>query len=44
MTILLRDHARPLREKLGELWQRFSTYLLEEYEFEYGGYTRPILP
>jgi hypothetical protein len=41
MTVLIRDHARPLREKLGNLWKRFSTYLLAEYEFEYGAIHPP---
>jgi len=41
MTLLLRDYARPLRQKLGELWQQTSTYLLQEYEVEYGAIHPP---
>jgi len=41
MTLLLREHAQPLRQKLGQLWQQLSTYLLQEYEFEYGAIHPP---
>jgi len=41
MALLVREHARPLRQKLGELWHKFSTYLLQEYEFEYGAIHPP---
>ncbi len=40
MALLLQQYARPKRSKLGDLWQREGTYLLDEYQYEY----RPMHP
>jgi len=41
MRLLIEKFARPRREKLGMLWQRHSTFLLNEYEYEYGALHQP---
>src|SRR5207248_6574782 len=41
MTLLLDRFARPRREKLGDLWRNRGTYLMSEYEYEYGALHAP---
>ena len=35
MALLVAQFARPRRAKLGELWRRESSFLLDEYQYEY---------
>jgi predicted MPP superfamily phosphohydrolase len=41
MLILLQKFAKPRREKLGILWKKHSTHLLDEYRYEYGSLHLP---
>jgi hypothetical protein len=35
LDLLLKKHARPTRQKLGALWQKFEKRFMDEYEFEF---------
>lgn len=41
MKLLLNRFARPRRQNLRTLWKRHASYLLSEYEYEYGVLHRP---
>jgi subtilisin family serine protease len=44
MGLLLNKFARPRREKLGKLWEKRGSLLMNEYEREYGAFHPPYAP